>query len=163
MSRLGDGKQLVAIVRWGYARRDVSEGYRHYDPSRLPPATAKSRQAMNTAQLVLKTLRDTRDVAALRDAIASLGGPAGPVVSSEFIVDATRRIVLCVLEMKWPLPEWEVRELGAYAFGNTVCLEFQVGTEILGSVGMLLALPAYQVHRGGDHETGNSERAAACT
>lgn len=87
---------------------------------------------MNSA-VVLKAIRNTQDLSALENAMQGLCGPSGSVISYEVVFDSNRRTVLCFLETKWPLPESEVRELGAYGFGNMLCFEFPAPARLHGS------------------------------
>jgi hypothetical protein len=82
---------------------------------------------MNNAE-VLKTLRSAPDLAALKDAVLKMCGPRGPAVSHEFIFHSNERSVSCLLEMKYALPDAEMREFDAYGFGNMVCLDFNVAS-----------------------------------
>jgi len=47
-----------------------------------------------------------------------------PAISYEFIFHSEKRSVSCLLEMKYSLPDAEMREYRAYGFANVVCLEF---------------------------------------
>ncbi len=78
---------------------------------------------MNNAE-VLKTLRGATDFSALKDAVLRMCGPRGPAISYEFIFHSEKRSVSCLLEMKYSLPDAEMREYRAYGFANVVCLEF---------------------------------------
>src|ERR1700704_5951879 len=82
---------------------------------------------MNNAE-VLKTLRGTTDFSALKDAVLRMCGPRGPAISYEFIFHSEKRSVSCLLEMKYSLPDAEMRELGAFGFANVVCLEFEIAS-----------------------------------
>jgi hypothetical protein len=74
----------------------------------------------------LKTLRDAPDLSALKDAVLKVCGPRGPAISHEFIFHSEKRSVSCVLEMKYALPDSEMREFAAYGFANVVCLDFEL-------------------------------------
>ena len=82
-----------------------------------------------TSAEVLKTLRNMQDLPALRKAVLAMCGPSGPVRSYTLIFNSNGRTVSCLLEMRWPLPDSEMREFGALGFGNRVCLEIDAGTE----------------------------------
>jgi hypothetical protein len=77
----------------------------------------------------LKGLRAGRDIDAVRSAILGLSGPSGPVKSYSVSFDSIRKTVFCFLEMRSPMLDSEIRELGAYGFGNAMCLEFAPGGE----------------------------------
>ena len=81
-----------------------------------------------TSAEVLKTLRDAPDFPALKDAVLKICGPRGPAISHEFIFHSEKRSVSCLLEMKYSLPDAEMRELGAFGFANVVCLEFEIAS-----------------------------------
>lgn len=72
----------------------------------------------------LKGLRGRHDIDAVRRVISGMSGPAGPVKSFSVSFDTNRRIVSCFLEMRSPMLDSDVRELGACGFGNGLCLEF---------------------------------------
>ena len=76
----------------------------------------------------LKTLRDAPDLSALKDAVLKMCGPRGPAISHEFIFHSEKRSVSCVLEMKYALPDSEMREFAAYGFANVVCLDFELAS-----------------------------------
>jgi hypothetical protein len=82
---------------------------------------------MNNTE-VLKTLRGTKDLYALKDAVLKICGPRGPAISHEFIFHSEKRSVSCLLEMKYALSDAEMRELGAYGFANMACLEFELAS-----------------------------------
>jgi len=72
----------------------------------------------------LKGLQARNDIDAVKSALLRMSGPSGPVKSHYVSFNAVRHTVTCFLEMKSPMLESEVRELGGCAFGNGVCLEF---------------------------------------
>jgi len=74
-----------------------------------------------TSAEVLKTLRDAAGLPALKDAVLKIcGTPADPAISmSSFSI--RKRSVSCLLEMKYSLPDAEMRELGAFGFANVGC------------------------------------------
>jgi hypothetical protein len=76
----------------------------------------------------LKTLRDAPDLSALKVAVLKMCGPRGPAISHEFIFHSEKRSVSCVLEMKYALPDSEMREFAAYGFANVVCLDFELAS-----------------------------------
>jgi hypothetical protein len=79
---------------------------------------------------VLKTLRSAPSFSALKDVVLAMCEPAGPATSYQLIFHSDRRSVSCLLEMKYSLPDSEMRELGAYGFGNVLCLDFEVGDHV---------------------------------
>ena len=81
---------------------------------------------MDTRQVLqtLKALQAGNDIDAVRTAISKMSGPSGPVKSYSVSWNTVTHSVSCFLEMKSPMPDSEVRELGAYGFGNCLCLEF---------------------------------------
>ena len=83
----------------------------------------------------LKSLRDKSGFDTLRRAILELSTPRGPVKSCTVSFDGSTRRVFCFFEMKTPLLEQEVRELGAVGFGSGVVLEFPVPPWFSGSTG----------------------------
>ena len=80
---------------------------------------------MDSGQLLqaLKALQAEVDIETVRRAIMKMSGQSGPVRSFSVSFDKARGTVSCYLEMKSPLHDLEVRELGACGFGNGVCLE----------------------------------------
>jgi hypothetical protein len=90
---------------------------------------------------VLKTLRNIRDFPALKKAVLAMCGPSGPVTSYSLILNSDRRMVSCLLELRWPLPDSEMRECGAFGFGNRVCLEIDAGTGPYPRAGISAARP----------------------
>ena len=82
---------------------------------------------MNNTE-VLKTLRGATDFSALKVAVLRMCGPRGPAISYEFIFHSEKRSVSCLLEMKYSLPDAEMREYRAYGFANVVCLEFDLAS-----------------------------------
>jgi hypothetical protein len=82
---------------------------------------------MNSGQ-VLETLRSARDFSALKDAVQRMCKPHGPATSYQLIFHSDKHSVSCLLEMKYPLPDAEMREFDAYGFGNMVCLDFNVAS-----------------------------------
>jgi hypothetical protein len=84
---------------------------------------------MNNAQ-VLKTLRNVSGLPALQNAVRAMCGPSGPAMSYEFIFHPNGLGISCFLEVKQPLSDKEMRESGAYGFGNMVCLDFYFLDEV---------------------------------
>ncbi len=76
---------------------------------------------------VLKTLRSAPDFPALKDIVQKMCGSDGPATSYQLIFHSDGRSVSCLLEMKHPLLDAEMRECDAYGFGNIACLDFNVG------------------------------------
>src|SRR5262252_6214971 len=91
--------------------------------------------AMRAVVQSLMSLRDTHGFDALRRAVADLSHPKGPVKSCTVSFDDSTRRVFCFLEMKTPLLDEEVRELGAVGFGAGVVLEFPVAPDFRGTTG----------------------------
>ena len=83
----------------------------------------------------LMSLRDTHGFDALRRAVADLSHPKGPVKSCTVSFDDSTRTVFCFLEMRWPLQDSEVREVGAVGFGSGLVLEFPVAADFRGRTG----------------------------
>ena len=81
---------------------------------------------MDSGQIVraLKGLQAGSDIDAVRRAILKISGPTGPVKSYSVSLNTARGTVSCFLETRSPMPDSEVRELGACGFGNGVCFEF---------------------------------------
>ena len=86
----------------------------------------------------LGELRRLRNVGALTSALDALRGPFGPVRSYEIIHNSPKRLTL-FLELEAPVSEAEVRELGAYGFGNKLCLEFLLGQRPTADAGAVAA------------------------
>ena len=80
----------------------------------------------------LKTLRRSAGFDSLRRSILDLSKEAGPVKSYTVGFDSNKRTVSCYFEMRSPLADAEVCELGAVGFGNGVVIEFPVGPEFKG-------------------------------
>jgi hypothetical protein len=83
----------------------------------------------------LKSLREIRAFDALRSAVLELSQPRGPVKSCTVSFDDSTRTVFCFLEMRWPLADSEVREVGAVGFGSGLVLEFPVPPDFRGRSG----------------------------
>jgi hypothetical protein len=83
----------------------------------------------------LNTLKQTSGFEALRRAIVDLSKDSGPVKSYTVSFDSTTRTVFCFLDMRSPLLDSEVKELGAVGFGSGLVLEFAVGPEFHGITG----------------------------
>jgi hypothetical protein len=81
----------------------------------------------------LKTLQQSPGFDALRRSILDLSRDSGPVKSYTVSFDSNKRTALCYLEMRYPLLDAEVRELGAVGFGSGLVLEFPVGSEFRGT------------------------------
>src|SRR5690242_19861789 len=77
----------------------------------------------------LKTLRQSPGFDALRRSILDLSHGSGPVKSYTVSFDSNKRTVLCYLEMRYPLLDAEVRELGAVGFGSGLVLEFPLDSD----------------------------------
>src|SRR5882672_5481111 len=95
---------------------------------------------MNSVQ-ALKTLRNTQDFPALENKMRRLCEPSGSAIACEIVFDSSKRILVCFLEMKAPLPDSDIRELGAYGFGNIVCIECAVDAPLQGSTRTLSSYP----------------------
>ena len=83
----------------------------------------------------LKSLRESHGFEALRRAVLNLSEAKGPIKSCTVSFDDSTRTVFCFLEMRWPLQDAEVREVGAVGFGSGLVLEFPVGADFRGRTG----------------------------
>jgi len=90
---------------------------------------------MQTVVDSLKSLRKTTGFEALRRAVLDLSDAKGPIKSCTVSFDDSTRTVFCFLEMKWPLEDAEVREVGAVGFGCGLFLEFPVAPDFKGHTG----------------------------
>ncbi len=95
---------------------------------------------MNSVQ-ALKTLRNTQNLPALENEMRRLCGPSGSASACEIVFDSNKRMLVCFLEMKSPVPDSDVRELGAYGFGNIVCIECPADAHLQGSTRTLSSFP----------------------
>jgi hypothetical protein len=95
---------------------------------------------MNSVQ-ALRTLQNMRGLPVLESELQHLCGPSGSASACEIVFDSSKRTLVCFLEMKSPLPDSDVRELGTYGFGNIVCIERPADAYLQGSTRTLSFIP----------------------
>jgi hypothetical protein len=76
-------------------------------------------------------LRGLRNLPAIRSALDSLCGPSRLLRSYEFLHQTEKRVTLLV-ELNFAPADSDIREVGAYGFGNKLCLDLPLGERVAG-------------------------------
>jgi hypothetical protein len=71
-------------------------------------------------------LRGLRNLSAIRGALDGLCGPSRLLKSYEFVHQTDKRVTLLV-ELNFAPHDSDIREVGAYGFGNKLCLDLPLG------------------------------------